>query len=177
MPDLRDDRVLVDALRRRDDAAFAWLSDTYDATMRRLAPDDDVDATWRTAIERVDGLDLRTTVRTWLFRLLVAQVGAPVGDDGAPAFDRKRFRASPGALKGTWRRNAGPGPIRPDRSIAAATLAALPDRQRWVLTLRDVDGWTAAEVGDVLDLAEAEQAAVLNRARARLRQAMEDAAT
>ena len=53
-------------------------------------------------------------------------------------------------------------------------IAALPDRQRAVISLRDIDGWTAAEVCDLLDLSEANQRVVLHRARARVRQALED---
>jgi RNA polymerase sigma-70 factor (ECF subfamily) len=53
-------------------------------------------------------------------------------------------------------------------------IAALPDRQRAVISLRDVDGWSAAEVCDLLDLSEANQRVILHRARARVRQALED---
>ena len=53
-------------------------------------------------------------------------------------------------------------------------IAALPERMRTVITLRDVDGWTSAEVCDLLDLSEANQRVILHRARARVRQSLED---
>ena len=44
-----------------------------------------------------------------------------------------------------------------------------------MITLRDIDGWTAAEVCDLLELSEANQRVLLHRGRARVRQALEDA--
>ena len=35
--DFSNDRELVDALRRRDESAFGWLLDRYDASLRRVA--------------------------------------------------------------------------------------------------------------------------------------------
>jgi RNA polymerase sigma-70 factor (ECF subfamily) len=202
--DFSDDRVLVDALRRRDEAAFAWLLDTYDATLRRVAigfvrtpasADEVVQETWLAVITGIDRFELRSTVKTWLFRILMNQartrgtrearydVVADVDED-APSFDPTRFRKGPGPTKGHWRKGAGPAPwddqpadhlaSAETMAVVAAAIARLPDRQRTVISLRDVDGWTAAEVCDLLDLSEANQRVILHRARARVRQALED---
>jgi RNA polymerase sigma-70 factor (ECF subfamily) len=105
-------------------------------------------------------------------------------DEDVPSFDPRRFRRGVGPLKGHWRRDGGPAPWddQPaDRlasaetlALVAAAIAELPERQRAVISLRDVDGWTAAEVCDLLDLSEANQRVLLHRARARVRQALED---
>ena len=204
MLDFADDRVLVDALRDRDEAAFAWLLDTYDATLRRVAggfvrtpasADEVVQETWLAVIAGIDRFEMRSTVKTWIFRILMNQartrgarearydVVADVDED-APSFDPRRFRGGIGPLRGHWRKGAGPTPWddQPaDRVASAETLglvasaiAELPERQRTVISLRDVDGWTAAEVCDLLDLSEANQRVLLHRARARVRQALED---
>ena len=60
------------------------------------------------------------------------------------------------------------------RELIEATIATLPDSQRQVITLRDVDGWSSEEVCNVLDLSEVNQRVLLHRARAKLRQALED---
>jgi DNA-directed RNA polymerase specialized sigma24 family protein len=49
----------------------------------------------------------------------------------------------------------------------------LPVRQREVVTLRDIEGLTSAEVCGVLDISEASQRALLHCGRSRLRQCLE----
>ena len=202
--DFGDDRALVDALRRRDDDAFAWLLDTYDATLHRVAAgfvrtpasaDEVVQETWLAVITGIDRFEMRSTVKTWVFRILMNQartrgtrearvdVVADVEDDTA-SFDPRRFRGGIGPLKGHWRKGAGPAPWddQPAERLASAetlalvasAISELPARQRMVISLRDVDGWSADEVCDLLDLSEANQRVVLHRARARVRQALED---
>ncbi len=206
--DYTDDSELVAALRRRDEAAFAWLLDRYDASLRRVArnfvrtgasADEVVQETWLAVIAGIDRFEERSTVKTWVFRILmnVARTrgarehrSVPFADfeadpdDRAPAFAPERFRGALSLARGHWRVGAGPAPWdeQPaERLEAAETMAqvrqaigALPDRQRAVISLRDVDGWTAAEVGDLLDLSEGNQRVLLHRARARVRQALED---
>ena len=80
--DFSDDRLLVDALRRRDGDAFAWLLDRYDASLRRVAAgfvrtpasaDEVVQETWLAVITGIDRFEHRSTVKTWLFRILMNQ--------------------------------------------------------------------------------------------------------
>ncbi len=108
----------------------------------------------------------------------------PDTDDDAPSFAPERFRGRLSLAPGHWRVGAGPAPWdeQPAERLAAIetlvavrqAIAELPDRQRAVISLRDVDGWTSAEVCDLLDLSEGNQRVLLHRARARVRQALED---
>jgi len=52
-------------------------------------------------------------------------------------------------------------------------LDRLPRAQRVVVALRDVHGWPAAEVCEVLGLSEANQRVLLHRGRSRLRGVLE----
>jgi RNA polymerase sigma-70 factor, ECF subfamily len=52
-------------------------------------------------------------------------------------------------------------------------IAELPPAQRAVMTLRDVQGWTAEEVCNVLEITETNQRVLLHRARSRVRTALE----
>ena len=63
-----------------------------------------------------------------------------------------------------------------DELIAAARreLDRLPDRQRVVVTMRDMLGLDSAEVCGLLDISVANQRVLLHRGRAAVRQALED---
>jgi RNA polymerase sigma-70 factor (ECF subfamily) len=54
-----------------------------------------------------------------------------------------------------------------------AAIAALPETQRQVITLRDIEGWSAVEVCNALSLAETNQRVLLHRARSKVRRALE----
>ncbi len=203
--DFSDDHLLVDALRRRDEAAFVWLLDQYDASLRRVAvgfvrtpsvADEVVQETWLAVITGIDRFEMRSTVKTWVFRILMNQARTrgvrehrtvPVAylvDGDGPSFDPLRFRGRLSPSPGHWIAGEGPAPWEEQpaarleaaetMAVVRAAIADLPERQRTVISLRDVDGWTAAEVCDLLEVSEANQRVLLHRARARVRQALED---
>jgi RNA polymerase sigma-70 factor (ECF subfamily) len=58
--------------------------------------------------------------------------------------------------------------------LLASALAALPPRQRVVVTLRDVQGLTSEEACEALGITAQNQRVLLHRGRAALRQALED---
>jgi RNA polymerase sigma-70 factor (ECF subfamily) len=50
---------------------------------------------------------------------------------------------------------------------------ALPDTQRTVIRLRDVEGWSAEEVAEALGITDVNQRVLLHRARSKVRNALE----
>jgi RNA polymerase sigma-70 factor (ECF subfamily) len=59
------------------------------------------------------------------------------------------------------------------RGLVGRALGRLAPGQRAVMTLRDVEGWTAEEVCDFLRISPANQRVLLHRARARVREAIQ----
>jgi RNA polymerase sigma-70 factor (ECF subfamily) len=57
--------------------------------------------------------------------------------------------------------------------VAKAELDRLPDRQRMVVTLRDMLGFDSSEVCELLDISVANQRVLLHRGRAALRLGLE----
>jgi RNA polymerase sigma-70 factor, ECF subfamily len=59
------------------------------------------------------------------------------------------------------------------RRLLGAALRELPDRQRTVVSLRDVNGLSSDEVCSLLDVSAANQRVLLHRGRAKLRAVLE----
>jgi RNA polymerase sigma-70 factor, ECF subfamily len=197
------DHVLVEALRAGDEDAFASLIDRYYDTMLRVArmyvatreaAEDVVQETFVGVIQGIDRFEARSSLRTWVFRILtniaknrgeregrtrpfssfVAEV-----DPDEPSVDPDRFIAS-GRWAGYWAAPPVGHDVPEARVLAAETgdrlvraIEALPSAQRSVITLRDVKGMSAAEVCELLGVSEANQRVLLHRARSKTRAALE----
>jgi RNA polymerase sigma-70 factor (ECF subfamily) len=57
--------------------------------------------------------------------------------------------------------------------VVESALHGLPDRQRQIVVLRDVEGLTAVEVCNILEISETNQRVLLHRGRARIRRALD----
>ncbi len=199
--DYTDDAVLVKALAARDGDAFGFLLDRYHASLVRLAgqyvssravAEEVVQETWVAVIQGIDRFEGRSSVKTWLFGILVniarsrgvrEQRSIPFSataavDENEPAVDGGRFRKFRKA--GTWKQPPDPWPdperyavVREELAVVQAAIDALPDAQREVITLRDVLGCTAAEVCELLEVSEGNQRVLLHRARSKVRAAVE----
>ncbi len=200
---LAEDAALVAALRTGDEHAFGDLVDRYYGLMLRVArsyvatkeaAEDVVQETFLGVLTGINRFEQRSSLRTWMFRILVNRAktrGEREGrarpfsslvagaDADEPAVDPDRFLGD-GRWAGYW--SAPPSAEHlPDASVLAAELggrlaeavAALPVAQRTVLELRDVQGFTAAEVCDLLDLSEVNQRVLLHRARSKARALLE----
>jgi RNA polymerase sigma-70 factor (ECF subfamily) len=198
-----DDTALIAALRLGDEQAFATLIDRYYATMLRVArlhvatkeaAEDVVQETFLGVIQGIARFEHRSSLRTWMFRILVNRAktrGEREGRTrpfsffeqevapGEPSVDPDRF-LSEGRWAGFW----GTPPVErhlPEARVLAAeagdrlsaAIDALPPAQRTVITLRDVNGFSAAEVCELLEVSEANQRVLLHRARSKVRTTLE----
>jgi RNA polymerase sigma-70 factor (ECF subfamily) len=195
-----EEQRLVEALRGRDERAFTSLLERYSGSMKRIArlyvrtdslADEVVQDTWLGVLEGIDGFEGRSSLRTWIFSILtnIAKTRAQRegrtlpfstlvdADEEGATVDPDRF-----AARGQW--SSPPqsfGALPEERLLAGETLTvveraieALPSSQRAVVTLRDVEGWSAEEVRNVLELSETNQRVLLHRARSKVRRALED---
>jgi RNA polymerase sigma-70 factor (ECF subfamily) len=163
--------------------------------------EDVVQETWLGVLRGLDGFEGRAAFKTWLFRILVNRAktravrdgrtvpfsqltgGSEMDDPGEPAVPAERFRGPDDPYPGHWRAGAQPRSWGedPESALLAAEaqaliqteIARLPPAQRAVITLRDVEGWAAAEVCNILEISETNQRVLLHRARARVRRALE----
>ena len=100
----------------------------------------------------------------------------PMRKDAHPTVDPSRFRGSSEPYAGHWREFPASWPpleqLMPAgemRLRVADALACLPERERVVITLRDVEGRRPAEVCSILNISAREQRLLLHRARAFVR--------
>ena len=184
-PLVDDDAVLVERLRAGDETAFAELVRRYQPRLLRVAEStvgsravaqEVTQDAWLAVLRGVDRFEGRSSFKTWLFRILLNRARTAAHREqraGRPADSvDERFDSN-----GAWTVPPEPWSERADDRIVAERLAArvqallpqLPDAQRQVVVLRDVEGLPPAEVADLLDLSDGNQRVLLHRGRARLR--------
>ena len=174
--------------------ALVRLAATY--VPARAVAEEVAQETWIGVLQGIGRFEGRSSLRTWIFRILVNRAKtrgvrerrsipfSALGDDdedGGPTVDPDRFFPEDHAKAGHWAAPPRPWEYQPEnrvlagevRGVVATALAELPPRQRTVITLRDVEGWTADEVRSVLDLSEGNQRVLLHRARAKVRLELE----
>ncbi len=190
-----DESDLVAALRAGDEAAFARLVDDWSRPMLMLArsfvstqasAEEVVQDTWLAVLKGLDRFEGRSSLRTWVYRILVNTAksrgvrehrtlpwSAVAGEDAGPSLDPALFQ------DGGWRAapSSWPAEVAVEASVLAGevrrelrtVLNTLPDRQRAVVTLRDVLGHSSEEVCTMLEISQANQRVLLHRARTAVR--------
>ncbi len=205
-----DDQALLDALLRGEESAFGLLVDRYYNSMIRLAmlyvqdrtvAEEVVQETWVGVLNGLDRFERRSSLRTWIFRILTNQAKTrgkkeartvpfsalmPEGDDAeGPSVDPSRFRPPNDPIwPGHWSATGAPASwegapeeqllSKETRAHIRKALDSLPPAQREIIMLRDVEGWSSEEVCNVLVISETNQRVLLHRARSKTRQALED---
>ena len=195
---------MVDRLRAGDESAFREIVRRHHQAMvhfaetfvpSRAVAEEVAQEAWLGVIKGIDRFEGRAALSTWIFRI-VANIARTRGErehrtvpmatlsdelaDGAPSVPPDRFSGPAG--RGEW---ANPPPHwsdLPDEHLlsghtferVAEIAAQLSETQRRVFMLRDVEGWSSAEVCNLLDLSEVNQRVLLHRARSRVRAGLED---
>ncbi|MGZ4410185.1 MAG: RNA polymerase sigma factor [Gaiellaceae bacterium] len=198
------DAELVAALHAGDEETYRRIVRDWHSSLLRVAQifvptrslaEEVVQETWVRVLGALDRFEGRSSLKTWVFRILVNTAKTRAQREGRvipfsslhdparvpeAAVDPDRFLAdNHDRHPGGW--SAPPPELPEDRLIAAETRAvvaqaidALPANQRAVISLRDVEGWSSDEVRNALDLTEVNQRVLLHRARSKVRQALEE---
>jgi RNA polymerase sigma-70 factor (ECF subfamily) len=157
-----------------------------------------VQDTWLAMLQGLDRFEGRSSIKTWLFTILTNKAktrgqresrSLPFSDlvdaelqADLPAVEPQRFFPEGHEWEGHWASR----PLSWERANENYTLTqellatiqsgmeTLPENQRVVMTLRDVDGLTSSEVCNILQISETNQRVLLHRARSRIRQMLEN---
>jgi RNA polymerase sigma-70 factor, ECF subfamily len=180
--------AFLDRLRRRDPEALAEAVRDHARPLFRAArglgfsepeAEDLVQDVFATFLERLDGFEGRSLLRTWLFGILhrkaLERRRASITDDRTDSIDEvfeSRFDMS-----GKWARP----PADLERLFLSKELGelirgcmdGLPANQREAFVLREVEGFETGEICKVLEVSVTNFGVLMHRARARLRECLE----
>lgn len=199
---MRADHDLVARLVARDEEAFRELVRLHDAGLRRMArlyvadavADEVVQDTWLAVIRGIDSFEKRSTLKTWIYGILVNVARRRAQREGrtvpfAALADSSKWSGTvdlerlqhpqlglgywPSAP--TWARDpADAAAAAETRELVLRAMRDLPPAQREVMTLRDVEGWSGPEVSEVLGISDVNQRTLLHRARVTVRAVLEE---
>ena len=196
------DAARLAALRAGDERAFAELVDELSPRMLRLArvhlaaaavAEEAVQEAWIVVLRSLDRFEGRSTLSTWIFGIVVNVARArgrlesrsrpfsSLSTDEGPVIDPDRFLpADHERWPGHWAIAPAPWPEDALDTAEAVqvirdAVAALPETQREVITLRDVIGCTPEETCNTLGLTDTNHRVLLHRARTKVRAALEAA--
>jgi RNA polymerase sigma-70 factor (ECF subfamily) len=204
-PDPAEQRLL-ERLRAGDQAAFMELVDRHSGPMLRIAQlfvpsravaEEVVQETWVGVLRGLDGFEGRSSLRTWMFRILTnraktrgeresrtvpfSALASREAEGDEAAVDADRFTRPEGGGPGFWAEPPRRWEDSPERSLQSAeavelvhgAVEKLPTAQRLVITMRDLEGWPSVEVCNALEISETNQRVLLHRARSKVRAALE----
>lgn|SRR5215211_534320 len=195
------EQALVTALSAGDERAFNEIVGRYHHAIVRVArshvrtdaiAEEVAQDTWAALVTGIDRFQGRSSIKTWLFSIAVNKARtrsereartlpfsslAFEDEDGGALTVEDRFGpderwSSPPRPWEDPERRLGSLEAREELRVA---LAELPQRQRLVVTLRDVEGLSSEEVCDMLELSPGNERVLLHRGRTRLRAALEAA--
>jgi RNA polymerase sigma-70 factor, ECF subfamily len=176
----------------------SWMLRTARVFVRsRAVAEEVVQETWLNALRALNGFEGRSTFRTWLFTILrnTARRHAAREDRSASFSDLAReaqgydpeplaarfFDAAHPRWPNCWTSVMPAWDRLPEerllsrelRATIEAAVETLPDGQRTVFSLRDLEQWTADEVCNALAISDSNQRVLLHRARLNVRAALE----
>lgn len=201
------ERQLLAELKAGDESAFDQLVNQHHGALLRMAmgyvkdrevAEEVVQDTWMAVIESLDRFEGRSSLRTWIFGILIHKAKdrgvrenrhttfsafEAHDDDNEEAVDPSRFQQK-GEQAGRWAFPPQPWDDQTPEKLLASQQAvgamndaieALPATLKEVLILRDVEGIEANEVCELLKITETNLYVRLHRARERVRSSVEKA--
>ncbi len=179
-------KISVEALRSGDREEFSRLMDSYSGPIYRLAlkmlgiPSDAEDVlqnTFMKAFQHIKDFEGRSSISTWLYRI--------ASNEALMLLRKQRPETSFSDIETEDSENSDYSPVQfadwralPEEEFLTSESQAamdqavkhLPESQRIVFILRDIEGLSILETGQVLNLSEAAVKTRLLRARLHLRE-------
>lgn len=165
-------------------------------TPSRAVAEEVVQETWVAVLQGLDRFEGRSSLKTWIFRILVnraktrgtrerrtvpfAALATEETQGDFEAVPPEHFRPADDRWPHHWATPVARWETLPESATESReTLAlireaidALPDAQRTVILLRDVEGWDGPQVSNALEISETNQRVLLHRARSKVRAAL-----
>jgi RNA polymerase sigma-70 factor (ECF subfamily) len=164
----------------------------------RAVAEEVVQETWIGVLQGIGRFEGRSSLKTWIFTILThraktrgQQEGRHISfsslcsaecENSEPALEPERFLpANHAQWPEHWSlppQSWGESPekrllSKEIQSYLRQAIAELPEMQREVIRLRDIEQWTSHEVCNVLGISETNQRVLLHRARSRVRRSLE----
>jgi RNA polymerase sigma-70 factor, ECF subfamily len=190
----REERAFVELVERYY-AYLLPLADFY--VSNRAVAEEVVQEAWLAVLRGIDRFEERASFKTWISRIVMnlartrgvresrmVSFSDFAGDEagpGEPAVDPDRFRDAMDEYPDHWSVSPRPWNSDPETELLTnetmgvldGAVQLLPDAQRLVLTMRDVNGWTPEEVCNALGISETNQRVLLHRGRSKVRGILE----
>jgi RNA polymerase sigma-70 factor, ECF subfamily len=189
-----DEAAFVDLVERYQPPLQRFLRNYLPS--QELA-EDVAQETWLAVLNGLDRFEERSSLKTWIFRIGANRAQSRMRRERrlvsfsalrVPGFGNRDETPGDDLLPSGFSSDSGMWTSVPRRwdddpedrllanetvAIARETIGQLPPMQAAVITLRDIDNWTSAEVCEALNISEANQRVLLHRARVRVRKALE----
>ena len=187
-----NEQELIQKLINRDEAAFRYAITSYQKAMRYVAmaivgdsiADEIVQDAWIAVMKALPKFEGRSSLKTWILRIVsngaktrLRKESRMVASGDAQDMETAAIAASRFKENGHWQ--AGPNQWRgetPESLLASeqlrgkiqSTIDQLPEMQKTVLMLREMEGIKMEEICKILDISESNSRVLLHRARARV---------
>jgi len=189
-----DEAAFVDLIHAHH-AMLLRVAMTYVSS--RAVAEEVVQETWLGVLKGLDRFEGRSSLKTWIFKIAanIARTHADRESRSLPISslaETEARRAEPSVCPdrflppdharypGHWSRGPAAWETPEERLLSGETrgviltaIERLSPAQRLVVTLRDIEGWTADEACQALEVSEGNQRVLLHRGRSKVRAALE----
>ncbi|HLH30409.1 MAG TPA: sigma-70 family RNA polymerase sigma factor [Terriglobia bacterium] len=180
-PDIAEVASLVQRVLNGDSAAFECLIRRYERRIARLAlkllgtPEDAQDAAQEVFLRTykyLHRLDVRKPIEPWLMRMTV-NVCRNIGRKRQARFSL--FCDSEADLVVDTARDPHADIVEEqEKRLLMKALKSLPEKERIAVTLRDIEGFSTAEVAAIMESSEGTVRSHVSRARVRMKDAVDE---
>jgi RNA polymerase sigma-70 factor (ECF subfamily) len=192
----RDEAAFLEIVQRHH-GSLVRLAQSF--VNNREVAEEVAQETWVAVLQGIARFEGRSSLKTWIFQILINRAKtrgvrearsinfSGMNDEnsecGYSSVDPSRFLSPDDSQHpGSWASQPQQWDLTPEqlllseecRTFIQQAIAGLPNLQKEVITLRDVQGWDNEEICSVLGVSEANCRVLLHRARSRVRQVLED---